>query len=140
MLTLALSLLSLLPLTLSLPAPQNTVSIGPAGIATADTGISMTMYTKPSCAKNSEVQTVELQYYERVAQQFRSYKLNGTFTDQTVGIYKPGGANGDAVDGQAVGNVAIGCAEFVYNLADKMMTEGCHSFDTMMGCVEVQLS
>ena len=54
------------------------------------------------------MQTVELQYYERVAQQFRSYRLNGTFTDQTVGIYKPGGANGDAVDGQAVGNVAIG--------------------------------
>ena len=110
---LTLSLLPLLHLTFSAPAPfpQNTVSIGPLGIATVSTGISITMYTKPSCDKSSAVQTVELQYNHPVAQQFHSYKLNGSFTDQTVSIYAPANwkAEGNnAVDELAVGNVAIG--------------------------------
>lgn len=69
------------------------------------------MYTKPKCEKSSTVQTVELQYNHPVAQQFHSYKLNGTFTDQTVSIYAPAnwkatGSNG--VDTLAVGDVPVG--------------------------------
>ena len=115
MFPLTLPLLPLLHLTLVLsapaPFPQNTVSIGPLGIATVSTGISITMYTKPSCEKSSAVQTVELQYNHPIAQQFHSYKLNGTFTDQTVSIYAPvnwKAEGSNAVDGLAVGNVAVG--------------------------------
>lgn len=84
--SLTLTLLSLLPLTLSLPAS------GPplAGNTGLDTGISMIMYQKPNCDKHSVVQTVELQYNREVAQEFHSYRLNGTFSsDQSVSIYAP---------------------------------------------------
>lgn len=58
------------------------------------------------------MQTVELQYNQQVAQEFHSYRLNGTFSDdQKVSIFVPAdwkaeGRNG--VEAGAVGNVGVG--------------------------------
>ena len=122
-LLLPLLLLSLLTLTLSLPAPNLAPFSGPplAGNTGIDTGISMIMYQKPKCDKSSAVQTVELQYNHQIAQEFHSYRLNGTFSsDQKVSIYAPAdwkatGHNG--VDAAAVGDVGVGvssCAEMLF--------------------------
>ena len=125
-----------LALTLALPALNHNRRESPT-ISGADTSISITLYPQPSC-KGPSIQTLELHYDQRVAQQFKSYSLSHDLDDQFITIYQDKDWKANAPSHYSAldaGDPDLSCVMKVFDLEADNTRKGCHTLDLWAGCL-----